>query len=83
MSSQFAPSPNTPPNRPKRFLRMAEVEDRVGLNKRTIQRMVNAESFPQPVRLHVRSIGFVEAEVVEWMDSRSENHRVGPEADNA
>jgi prophage regulatory protein len=53
-----------------RFLRMSEVENRVGLNKRTIQRMVKIGSFPQPVRLHERSIGFVQAEVERWMTAR-------------
>jgi prophage regulatory protein len=67
MSSQDTPSPNSPP---LRFLRMKDVEDRVGLNKRTIQRMVKAETFPEPIRLHERSIGFVESEVAAWMEAR-------------
>ena len=58
-----------------RFLRMAEVEEKVGLKKRTIQNMVKAESFPAPVRLNQRSIGFVESEVNAWMRERME-HRV-------
>ncbi len=61
-----------------RFLRMSEVENRVGLNKRTIQRMVKNASFPQPVRLHERSIGFVESEVERWMTARLDA-RVGDE----
>jgi prophage regulatory protein len=63
---------------PLRFLRMSEVENRVGLNKRTVQRMVKNQSFPQPVRLHERSIGFVEAEVEQWMTARL-NARAGDE----
>jgi prophage regulatory protein len=67
MSPQDTPSPNIPP---LRFLRMKDVEERVGLNKRTIQRMVRAKSFPEPIRLHERSIAFVESEVAAWMEAR-------------
>ena len=70
MSSQFTESHTTDKKPPLRFLRLSEVAARVGLNKRTLQRMVKDESFPKPVRLHERSIGFVEAEVEEWMESR-------------
>lgn len=55
------------------FLRMVDVERRVGLKKRTIQNMVKSESFPQPVKLNERSIGFVESEVTAWMQARMEN----------
>jgi prophage regulatory protein len=51
---------------------MVEVERRVGLKKRTIQNMVKTESFPQPVKLNERSIGFVESEVTDWMQARME-----------
>ena len=55
-----------------RFLRMAEVEVKVGLKKRTIQYMVKDGAFPKPVRLNERSIGFVESEVTAWMLARME-----------
>ncbi|AIT13298.1 putative transcriptional regulator [Ruegeria phage DSS3-P1] len=51
---------------------MCEVEARVGLNQRTIQRLVKAESFPQPVNLPGRTIAFVEAELEAWMRDRIE-----------
>lgn len=66
----------TPPDMPLqpepslRFLRMCDVESKVGLSKRTIQNMVKSESFPKPVQLHERSIGFVESEVEQWMVDR-------------
>ncbi len=61
------------PDPAPRFLRMAEVEAKVGLKKRTIQYMVKGDSFPQPVQLHERSVAFVESEVNEWMRARMEN----------
>jgi len=53
---------------PMRFLRMAEVVERTGLNKRTIQRRIKDGTFPKPVPLGDRAIGFVESEIVEWME---------------
>jgi len=70
MTPDSAQSPQEEAPRPRRFLRMGEVEARVGLNKRTIQRMVKVESFPAPVNLHLSAIGFVESEVEAWMDAR-------------
>ena len=65
--------PDTTDKRATRFLRMAEVETRVGLKKRTIQNLVNRGLFPKPVNIHERSIGFVESEVESWMQSRIDN----------
>jgi prophage regulatory protein len=49
---------------------MGEVEHRVGLDKRTIHRKVKAESFPKPVPLGDRRIGFLEHEIEAWIDAR-------------
>lgn len=53
-----------------RFLRMTDVEVKVGLKKRTIQNMVKANKFPAPVCLLERSLGFIESEVNAWMLAR-------------
>jgi len=81
MSSPVPESHNTAARPRLRFLRLSEVSEMVGLNKRTLQRMVKDESFPTPVKLHERSIGFVEAEVLAWMESRMES-RLGEAAPN-
>ncbi|MFU1607307.1 helix-turn-helix transcriptional regulator [Sulfitobacter pontiacus] len=60
------------PDPEMRFLRMPEVEAKVGLKKRTIQYMVKEGAFPEPVQLNERSIGFVESEVNAWMLARME-----------
>lgn len=61
---------------------MCEVEDRVGLNQRTIQRLVKTESFPQPVQMPGRTIAFVEAELEAWMQERIEARDKNKEAEN-
>lgn len=73
MSPNYTSGPDVPENRPTRFLRMSEVADRVGLHKRTIWRLIAAESFPQPVPLGDRAVGFVESEIEDWMRKKIES----------
>lgn len=79
MSQDATQNVQKSPPAPMRFLRMSQVEDRIGLQKRTIQRMVAAEEFPSPVPIHERSVGFLEAEVDLWMTYRIEARDKGPE----
>lgn len=79
MSSPCAESHTETPEQPLRFLRMAQVEEKVGLTKRTLWRKIKAESFPTPVPLgEGRAVGFVVSEVEEWMKERMAA-RVKPE----
>ena len=73
MSPNCTASPDNPENRPTRFLRMSEVAERVGLHKRTIWRLIASESFPQPVPLGGRAVGFVESEIEDWMHEKMES----------
>ena len=75
MSSHDAKTETEDTKAPVRFLRMNEVADRVGLTVRSIQRLVAAESFPEPVRLHAKAVGFIETEVDEWMTARIAERR--------
>ena len=52
------------------ILRLAEVLARVGLGKTTLYRLIGRDEFPRPVRLGPRAVGWKEAEVAEWLDSR-------------
>lgn len=77
MSSHDAKNTTDQAEPPLRFLRMREVADRTGLTVRSVQRLIAAESFPEPVRLHAQAIGFVETEVEEWMTARIAERRTG------
>lgn len=70
MSPHSAESHNETPEQSLRFLRMSQVEEKIGLCKRTIWRKIKAESFPSPVPLGDNSVGFVESEIEEWMQTR-------------
>ena len=57
-------------NPPTRFLRLPEVLKRTGLSRSTIYVRLAAGCFPQPVSLGGRAVGWIEAEVDEWVRER-------------
>jgi len=58
-----------------KFLRRPEVIDRTGLSYPTIYRLELAGKFPPRRSLGPNSVGWIEAEVIEWMKARAK--RVG------
>ncbi len=57
-------------NPPIRFLRLPEVQARTGLSRSAIYVQIAQGRFPRPVSLGVRAVGWIEAEVEEWMRER-------------
>ena len=57
-------------NPPIRFLRLPEVQARTGLSRSTIYVRVEQGTFPRPVSLGSRAVGWIEAEVEAWMRQR-------------
>jgi prophage regulatory protein len=55
---------------PGRFLRLPEVMARTGLSRSTIYVRLEQGRFPRPVSLGGRAVGWIEAEVDEWMRKR-------------
>jgi len=55
-----------------RFMRMPEVVAVTGLAKSTIRYCIEAGTFPAPVRLTTRAVGFRESDIKRWMDERAE-----------
>lgn len=53
-----------------RFLRLPEVLARTGLSRSTIYVRLEEGRFPRPVSLGGRAVGWIEAEVDEWMRER-------------
>ena len=64
-------------NPPTRFLRLPEVLERTGLSRSTIYVRLAAGRFPQPVSLGGRAVGWIEAEVDEWVRERIAESRFG------
>ena len=57
-------------NPPTRFLRLPEVMERTGLSRSTIYVRLAAGCFPRPVALGMRAVGWIEAEIEEWVAER-------------
>ena len=62
---------------PIRFLRLPEVLERTGLSRSTIYVRLAEGRFPQPVRLGGRAVGWIEAEIDEWIRERIAESRFG------
>lgn len=61
-----------------RILRRKQVEARIGLSRSTIYDGVNAGTFPKPINLGVQSVGWIEAEIEQWIRERIAASRVVP-----
>ena len=53
-----------------RIIRRGEVQSRTGLCRSAIYQSIADGRFPRPVSLGPRAVGWVEAEVVDWLRSR-------------
>lgn len=46
------------------------VQERTGLSRSTIYAMMAAGSFPKPIPLGLRAVGWAESEIAAWLESR-------------
>jgi prophage regulatory protein len=60
-----------------RVLRKREVFNRTGLSQSTVYRMEKAGKFPKRVQLSVLCVGWIEAEVEDWIRQRADNRAAG------
>lgn len=58
-----------------KILRLPEVKARTGLSRSTIYLRISGGSFPAPVALGVRAVGWVETELDEWLKAQIESRR--------
>ena len=52
---------------PARIIRFHQVQARIGLSRSTIYRRLAGGSFPKPLSLGARAVGWIEEEVDEWI----------------
>ena len=53
-----------------RIIRLNEVINRTGLGKTSLYKFIKAKTFPKPIALGERAVGWVEAEVDQWITAR-------------
>jgi prophage regulatory protein len=56
--------------RREKLLKIRRVTDLVGLSRATIYRMIQENTFPHPVKLSARRVGWARSEVFKWMGER-------------
>ena len=57
------------------ILRRKQVEARTGLSRTTIYQRVSEGTFPTPVNLGARAVGWIESEISDWLASRIQASR--------
>jgi prophage regulatory protein len=57
------------------IIRRKQVEARTGLSRSTIYLRVSEGTFPRPVSLGARAVGWVESEISDWLAGRIEASR--------
>ncbi len=57
------------------ILRLPCVIQRTGLSRSTIYAYIKDELFPQPIYLGARSVGWIEAEIDEWIAGQIQKAR--------
>ena len=68
-------------NPPTRFVRLPEVVFRTGLSQSTLKVRMREGCFPRPVALGSRAVGWIEAELDEWIRERIAESRGDAEGD--
>lgn len=59
------------------ILRRRQVEARTGLSRSTIYLRIAEGTFPKPVSLGGRAVGWIEAEIQGWISAQIEGSRPG------
>jgi prophage regulatory protein len=61
----------------ERILRLPEVKDRTALSRSSIYKFITEATFPRPVQLGPRAVGWLESEIDGWIADRvaSTRHR--------
>ena len=57
------------------ILRLPAVKSRTGLSRSTIYLRISEDRFPRPISLGGRAVGWIEAEVNDWLNQQINNSR--------
>jgi len=57
------------------ILRLPTVKARTGLSRSTIYLRISQDSFPKPISLGGRAVGWIETEINDWLNQQIEASR--------
>jgi prophage regulatory protein len=55
---------------PIKILRLSAVKERTGLSRSSIYLQISKGTFPSPISLGARAVGWIESEIDEWFQRR-------------
>jgi prophage regulatory protein len=61
----------------KQILKLTEVKNITGLSGSSIYRGASNNTFPKPIKLGLRSSGFIKSEIDQWIEDRINASRNG------
>jgi len=53
-----------------RIMRLKEIIEKTGLSRSTIYNLISQGRFPKQIELGARSVGWVDAEIDEWLETK-------------
>ena len=59
------------------ILRLADVESRCGVNRRTLYYWMELGMFPQPIHLGPRTVGWLDSDIEAWIHEKAQASRQG------
>lgn len=57
------------------ILRLPQVKNLTGLARSTIYLRISEGTFPKPISLGIRAVGWIESDVSDWIQSRIDESR--------
>ncbi len=57
-------------SKPRRFLRLPEVKQQVGIGRTAIYQRIKIGEFPAPISLGPRAVGWTSDSIENWIESR-------------
>lgn len=62
----------------QKIIRLPEVLSRTGLSRSGLYERIHNKTFPSPIGLGGRCVGWLESEISQWIETRIEATRKGP-----
>jgi prophage regulatory protein len=57
------------------IIRRKQVEARTGLSRSTIYQRVTDGTFPKPINIGPRAVGWIESEITDWLNTQVQRSR--------
>jgi prophage regulatory protein len=74
--------PKLPEENMHKILRLPEVMKNTGLARSTIYKMIAAKSFPVQISLGVKSVGWLESDIQNWIQDKISQSKPEPNTTN-